>query len=171
MGYVVVVCSRCRLAKGADERQKTTTCPGCGRSLRLEWLKKYHRAETLEEARGAIGRLNAKLKGGLDAYLEDIAGEGPPAGLPQGALTPDLSADHSADRPQTAAARDSLPASKLDKRVLLLLDSKGPLTAEELLAALAKAKLTREKLQKRLDALCEAGHIFEPSVGKYKIVK
>jgi len=170
MGYVVVVCSRCNLAKGAPEKQKTTMCPSCGRTLHMADLKKYYHAESLPEVRDAIGRLNAKLKGGLDEYTEAAAeilkrrGEpGPHSPLPP---PPD---EFDATPP---ILHDGLcKHSKVDSRILKFLDKKGISTPEQILQGLARSGLTTEILEKRLNALCEGGYIFEPSVGKYKIIK
>ena len=72
MAYIVIVCSRCRLARGAAETAKTASCPNCGRKLQVGELRKYFRSESLDQIREAIGQLNARLKGGLDIYLEDL---------------------------------------------------------------------------------------------------
>jgi hypothetical protein len=168
MGYVVVVCSRCKLAKGAPEKQKTTMCPSCGRTLHIADLKKYYHAESLPEVRDAIGRLNAKLRGGLDAYTEEAA-EKLKRGVKKGNSVPLApSPDTSGDMLLTGDRSPS--SSRYDRRILDFLDMNGVSTPEQILRGLAKSGMTRELLEKRLNKLCEGGYIYEPSVGKYKIV-
>jgi hypothetical protein len=163
MAYVVIVCSRCRLARGAPEHARTASCPSCGRKLRVPELKKYHRTEKLTELAEAIGQLNARLKGGLDAYLGDLderaAGQkqkrhqfpGPPQ------------MDATAASPPTTPP---VPASKLDRAVLAFLERRGPQRLEVILEGLPHPT-TPERLEKRLEALGRAGLVFEPSAGVY----
>ena len=162
MAYVVIVCSRCRLARGAPEHARTASCPSCKRKLRVPELKKYHRTESLTELAEAIGQLNARLKGGLDAYLGELeeraAGQKkrhPVPGLPQMDAT-------AASPPATPPA----PASKLDRAILAFLERRGPQRLEVILEGLPHPT-TPERLEKRLEALGRAGLVFEPSSGVY----
>ena len=164
MAYVVVVCSRCRLARGAPEHARTASCPGCGRKLRVPELKKYHRTESLAELAVAIGQLNARLKGGLDAYLEELGSHGAPAsGRP---LRTAGTAE--GDAPATEERRQ-IPASKLDRAILALLERRGPQKVEDILAGLP-LKAGPGELERRLEALRRAGVVFEPSSGVYSNV-
>jgi len=67
--YGVVVCPRCRRAKGVDLSQKTTTCP-CGFEIRIVPARVRARASTARELRPLVARVNAELAGGLAAYEE-----------------------------------------------------------------------------------------------------
>jgi len=163
MAYVVIVCSRCRLARGAPEHAKTASCPGCGRKLRVPELKKYHRTEKLTELAEAIGQLNARLKGGLDAYLGEL--EQRSAG--RKGKSSHYPAPTEKDSGATAPfERHSVPASKLDRAILAFLERRGPGKFSEILEGLPQ-KTAPERLEKRLEALGRAGLVFEPSAGVF----
>jgi len=163
MAYVVIVCSRCRLARGTPENAKTASCPGCGRKLRVPELKKYHRTESLTELAGAIGILNARLKGGLEAYMEELDSRAAELkGRPSPSNAPPK---HEAD----AAGRDegnAVPSSKLDRAIIALLERRGPQRLQDILEG-SPPGTTLERLEKRLEALGRAGWVFEPSTGVF----
>jgi hypothetical protein len=68
--YGVVLCPRCKRAKGVDLKQKTTTCQ-CGFEIRVVPARVRARAETARELAPLVGRANAQIAGGLDAYERD----------------------------------------------------------------------------------------------------
>lgn len=61
--YGVVVCPRCKRAKGADLKQKTTMC-SCGSEIRIAPAKVRARAATPRELAPLVGQVNAELAGG-----------------------------------------------------------------------------------------------------------
>jgi len=65
--FGVVVCPRCRRAKGVDLNQKTTTCP-CGVEIRVVPSRVKARVGTGRELIEAVRRANAELGGGLAIY-------------------------------------------------------------------------------------------------------
>lgn len=169
MAYVVIVCSRCRLARGAAETARTASCPGCGRRLPVAGLRKYYRSESLDQIREAIGQLNARLRGGLDAYLEDLYESVPervPAAKPPS--DPDELAAQKDDERIRLMGR-AVPANKLDRAIILCMMGRGPATPEELLPLLPM-KCTPEQLERRLEALRRTGLLYEPGAGKYALV-
>ena len=70
--YGVVVCSRCKRAKGVDLKQKTTTC-SCGFEIRVSKSRVKAQAVGAHELAGLVGQVNAELRGGLEAYREAAA--------------------------------------------------------------------------------------------------
>ncbi|OGS51170.1 MAG: hypothetical protein A3K65_05580 [Euryarchaeota archaeon RBG_16_68_12] len=62
--YGVVVCPRCRRAKGVDLGRKTTTCP-CGLEIRVVPSRVKVQVGTSRELIEAVQRANAELGGGL----------------------------------------------------------------------------------------------------------
>lgn len=67
--YGVVVCPRCRRAKGVDLSQKTTAC-ACGFEIRVAPSRIRARTETARDLRGLVARANAELGGGLAEVRE-----------------------------------------------------------------------------------------------------
>jgi len=65
--YGVVVCPRCKRAKGVDLKQKTTTC-ACGFEIHFLSARIRGRAETARELAPLVGQVNAEIAGGLDEY-------------------------------------------------------------------------------------------------------
>jgi len=70
--YGVVVCPRCKRAKGVDLKQKTTTCV-CGFEIRIVPSRVRAKADTARELAPLVGRVSAELAGGLDAYQRAAA--------------------------------------------------------------------------------------------------
>ena len=169
MAYVVIVCSRCRLARGAAETARTASCPNCGRKLQLSELRKYYRSESLDQLREAIGQLNARLKGGLDVYLEDLY-----ASMPERVPAAKPHADPKEHQAQKEDERirqmgRAVPTNKLDRAIIRCLIGRAHATPEELLPLLPM-KCTIEQLDKRLEALRRTGILYEPAAGKYALV-
>ena len=169
MAYVVIACSRCRLARGAAETARTASCPGCGRKLLVAGLRKYYRSESLDQIREAIGQLNARLKGGLDAYIEDLY-----ASVPERAPAPKPPADPEElkakkDDERLRQMGRAVPTNRLDRAIILCMMGRGPATSEELIRHLPM-KCTVEQLDRRLEALRRTGLLYEPSAGKYALV-
>lgn len=169
MAYVVIVCSRCRLARGAAETAKTASCTNCGRKLFVAGLRKYYRSESLDQIREAIGQLNARLKGGLDVYLEDLYASVPdkPLGPKPPADPEELKAQKDDERVRQMGR--AVPTNKLDRAIILCMMGRGPATSEEVLPHLPM-KCTIEQLDKRLEALRRSGLLYEPRAGKYALV-
>src|SRR2546429_6844693 len=65
--YGVVVCPRCKRAKGVNLKQKTTTCQ-CGFEIHVVPARVRARAETARELAPLVGRVSAELAGGTEEY-------------------------------------------------------------------------------------------------------
>jgi len=70
--YGVLVCPRCRRAKGVDLRQKTTTCV-CGFEIRVIPARVKARAESARELARLVGQVSADIAGGAEAYQKATA--------------------------------------------------------------------------------------------------
>ena len=70
--YGVIVCPRCKRAKGVDLKQKTTTC-ACGFEIRIAPSRVRARADTARELASLVGQVSAELAGGLAAYRKAAA--------------------------------------------------------------------------------------------------
>ncbi len=70
--YGVVVCPRCKRAKGVDLRQKTTTC-SCGFQIHVFPARVRARATTSRELAPLVGQVNAELAGGTGAVAKAFA--------------------------------------------------------------------------------------------------
>lgn len=70
--YGVVVCPRCKRAKGVDLKQKTTTC-SCGFEIRVLPARVRARASTPRELAPLVGQVNAEMAGGAQIVAEALA--------------------------------------------------------------------------------------------------
>ncbi|MGQ0796878.1 MAG: hypothetical protein ACT4OI_03300 [Methanobacteriota archaeon] len=70
--YGVVVCPRCRRAKGVDLARATTSC-ACGFEIRVVPARVRARTERVRDLPALVGRVSAEIAGGLDAYREAAA--------------------------------------------------------------------------------------------------
>ena len=65
--YGVVVCPRCKRAKGVNLKQKTTTCQ-CGFEIYVLPARVRARADTARELAPLVGQVSAELAGGTEEY-------------------------------------------------------------------------------------------------------
>ncbi len=70
--YGVVVCPRCKRAKGVDLKQKTTTC-SCGFTIHVQPARVRARAATPRELAPLVGQVNAEIAGGTRAVQQVLA--------------------------------------------------------------------------------------------------
>ena len=70
MKYGIVVCSKCKKAKGVDLSFKTTRCIRCGKILKLDKTKILHITNSEQELRCYLGQVNADLDGKLEEFRE-----------------------------------------------------------------------------------------------------
>jgi hypothetical protein len=70
--YGVVVCPRCKRAKGVDLKQKTTTC-ACGFTIHVLPARVKARAATARDLAPLVGQVNAELAGGTRAVQQTLA--------------------------------------------------------------------------------------------------
>ena len=70
--YGVIVCPRCKRAKGVDLKQKTTACV-CGFEIHVVPSRIRGQVETAHELAPLVGQVNAEVAGGLKAYRTTAA--------------------------------------------------------------------------------------------------
>ncbi len=70
--YGVVVCPRCKRAKGVDLKQRTTTC-ACGFTIHVAPARVKAKAATPRDLAPLVGQVNAELAGGTRAVQQLLA--------------------------------------------------------------------------------------------------
>ncbi len=70
--YGVIVCPRCKRAKGVDLKQKTTMC-SCGVTIKVVPARVKARAATAHELAPLVGQVNADLAGGAKQIQQLLA--------------------------------------------------------------------------------------------------
>ncbi|MEA3199253.1 MAG: hypothetical protein QOE90_681 [Thermoplasmata archaeon] len=154
MLYAVVACSRCRRGFVVEEGRKQATCAHCSRTLDLANVRAFHRGEDLEEARAALGQLNARLSGRAEEYARAFV---PPAPRP---------ASHD-DAHQAAAAAARRAVSEKD-RADAVARALGEFGLDDLARAFALAGLPTQKAEAHLARMLAAQVVFEPRPLRYR---
>ena len=72
MKFGIIVCPRCKKAKGVNLSSKTTKCLCCGRVLKLDKLKILYKTESRPRLQNALGMINADLDGRLEEFKKLI---------------------------------------------------------------------------------------------------
>ena len=153
--YGVVVCPRCKRAKGVDLRQKTTTCP-CGFEIHVTPARVKARAATPRELAPLVGQVNAKMAGGTRAVQQLLA----PTRRP---------------RPREVHARVIAAVPKAGDRMTRARAAAIALTSElEVFARDDWSRVTEglriAEPESALDALIRANVVYEPKAGFYRAV-
>jgi hypothetical protein len=153
--YGVVVCPRCKRAKGVDLKQKTTTCM-CGFEIHVLPARVRARAATARELAPLVGQVNAELAGGTRAVQQALA-------LPK------------RPRPKQVHARVIAAVPKTGDRTTRIRAAAVELTSE--LEVFTRDDWSRvlEGLgisdpEGALESLVRANSVFEPKEGFYRAV-
>jgi len=67
--YGVIVCPKCRVARGIHLHQKTAKCPRCGRTLEIRKLRIICTAKDARRLQEAVAMVNMKLGKNPKSYL------------------------------------------------------------------------------------------------------
>ncbi len=153
--YGVVVCPRCKRAKGVNLKQKTTTCP-CGFEIRVVPAKVKARAATPRDLAPLVGQVNAELAGGTKAV--------------QALLAPPRRA-----RPREVHARIVAAVPRTGDRTTKLRAAAVELTRELEVFTMDDWSRVLEGLgiggaAAALASLVESNAVFEPKEGFYRAV-
>ncbi len=153
--YGVVVCPRCKRAKGVDLKQKTTTCM-CGFEIHVSPARVKARATTPRELAPLVGQVNAELAGGSRAVQQILA----PAKRP---------------RPRDVHARVIAAVPKTGDRTTRIRAAAAELTNE--LEVFTRDDWSRvleglgiPEPETALESLVRANAVFEPKEGFYRAV-
>ncbi len=153
--YGVVVCPRCKRAKGVDLKQKTTTC-ACGFEIRVLPAKIRARADSARELAPLVGRINAELAGGLAAYERDLA--------PRKRTR--IRNVHA--RVMAAVSKEGDRAARIRTAAIELSRELEFFTRDDWTKVLAGIGIPNP--EGALDALIRANAVFEPKAGFYRSV-
>ncbi len=64
MSYQVISCRDCGSPRIVEAKRKTSQCPRCGKSLDLDRVLVHAETDAIEEARDAVGQINARRADG-----------------------------------------------------------------------------------------------------------
>lgn len=173
--YAVVVCPRCRHAKGIDRTAKTTTCGRCSTRHETGGLRLFYKTGSAETLRVAVGVVEAKVTGG-DAALIDVRTLEAELDARRGARTRTSPGPHATPRDlvQYAAslAAGVVSVAKKVRRIFEALDEARPegWTQEEAEAAFEAARLPRERAEREIRRALVQDEVYEPRPGHLKLL-
>jgi hypothetical protein len=72
MKYGVIVCSKCKQAKGIDLSFKTTRCVRCNKFIKIDKVRILYKTNSEQELRSYLGLVNADLDGKLEEFKEIV---------------------------------------------------------------------------------------------------
>lgn len=153
--YGVVVCPRCKRAKGVDLKQKTTTCP-CGFEIRVTPARAKARAATPRELAPLVGQVNAELAGGTRAVQQALA-------VPKRPRPKEVHARIIAAVPKTGDRTARIRAAAVE-----LTNELEVFTKDDWSAVLGGLGIP--DAESALDALVRSNAVFEPKEGFYRAV-
>ena len=151
--YGVVVCSRCKRAKGVRIGQKTTLCQ-CGNTIKLAVAKVKSRTDDARQLAKAVGLENARLHGGREEYEEAVH-------LPRRRKGVH---GRAADAAMNAGNRDA----KVRSVAVELSRELGAFSARDFAVVLVSLGIPAP--DKRLEELVEARLVYQPSPDRFKAV-
>lgn len=173
--YGVVVCPRCRHAKGVDLTTATTTCGRCESRLKVPELRVFYHTGDPNHLSQAVGVVEAQVTGG-DAGLLDLQALKQEIDRRTGARGLDAAPDPEGGEDALVAFAASRAAGVVSKAkkvdaVLDALDEHGPpegFTQDMVESAFEQAGLPVERAEKELRRALVQDELFEPRPGRLK---
>ncbi|UCH89141.1 MAG: hypothetical protein JSV49_00385 [Thermoplasmata archaeon] len=160
--YGVVVCPKCHYPRGIKLGTKKSSCYHCSYNFTVKNLKIFYMTESEAELSEAVGRLNAKLRGGLEEYLEFLEEyENVPVGYEQ--LEP---------HKRIAAKLMHIPEPKkrLERLAFELSVELNEFEEADMVKVLDELGIRGKRAENFMKSLVENNIIYEPRPGKYRIV-
>jgi ribosomal protein L37AE/L43A len=160
--FGVVICPKCHRPRGVRLKDNKSKCYHCGYTFTISKLKLFHETDSESNLAEAVGRLNAKLQGGLDEYLSFLEEyENVPVGYE--GLEP-----HKRIAAKLRYVNDQQERlEKLAQELSLELDE---FEDNDIIKVLKELGLDDIQSKRSLSALLENNIIYEPQPGKYKLV-
>jgi hypothetical protein len=160
--YGVVVCSKCHYPRGVKLPVKKSKCYHCGASLNVAKLEKFFETDSESELTEAVGKLNAKLRGGLEEYLEFLQEYG------------NVTINYEKLEPHKRIAfklrNVKEPEERMEQLAVELSKELGEFEEIDIIMVLKELGFGKNQILNFLKSLIENNFIYEPKPGKYKIV-
>ncbi len=152
MSYQVISCRQCGAPRIVETKRKTTQCPRCGSRLDLERVLVHAETGSIEEARDAVGQINAQRAGG--ELLRQ----------------PEPQRVEPADRIDEALqqARDVTgQAMRVKLAAQGLSDTFGTFDEEQWIDALERLDIQEGRAREHLERLAQMSMVAQPQPGSY----
>ncbi len=172
--YGVVVCPKCRHARGMELKTQTSTCGRCGQRSDNRRLHVLYRAQDAEELRTAVGVVEARVTGGEAALvnLEALAEEIRDRARARTSNTPATAPRDEEGLVQWAASRaagEQGTQSRVRRIIAALEESQSDgFTPKQLEAAFEAAGLPPERADTEIRGGLVRDELYEPRPGRLK---
>jgi hypothetical protein len=160
--FGVVMCPKCHHPRGVRLNAKQSRCYNCSYTFKIKDLKRFYETDSESALAESVGRLNAKLQGGLEVYLEFLE------------EYEDVPSEVEELEPHKRIALKLRDISELEKRLerlaLELSIELGEFTEEDIIDVLGELGTPSSQAEKLLKALLDNNLIYEPRNGIFKKV-
>jgi DNA-directed RNA polymerase subunit RPC12/RpoP len=150
MAFVVIVCSKCKWARGAKVESKRVKCTRCGATIDVRLARAFGRADNELDLARAVGEVNESLH----RRGKKPVGVGP-------------GSTNEPPRPKFKGEREF---------IMEFARTKGEFTLDEILQAMAASRgiavqdVDKEKAMRAINDLMTKGFLFECRYCRYRIV-
>jgi hypothetical protein len=169
MKFNVILCPRCKTARGAVAGTKTTNCTKCGKRINLKKARVLANVEYETELARVVGEINMKIQDGEDIFqmdLDSVTGEG----------TKDMALE---ERPQDRYDKIAgllAEISGRDNRIVeaakLLQMAVGDFSQEDFFQVLDKIGISDgQKQEELLKRLLDNDVLYQPKIGIYRYIE
>jgi hypothetical protein len=169
MKFDVILCPRCKTAKGALAGTKTTNCAKCGKKINLKKARVLAKVEYESELAKVVGEINTKIQDGEEIFQTDIEL------LTREGTTIDIRSEPPKNRYDKIAGMLSEVSGK-DKRIVeaakLLQKAVGDFSEEDFFEVLKRIGITEyEKQKELLKRLLDNDVLYQPKIGSYRFLE
>jgi hypothetical protein len=169
MKFIVILCPRCKTAKGALAGTKTTNCAKCQKNINLKKARVLAKVDYESELAKMVGEINMKIQDGEDIFQMDLDS------LMKEGFAGDTFGEQSHKRYDKIAGMLSEVSGKDNKIVeaaKLLQMAVGDFSEEDFFEVLKRIGITdTEQQEETLIRLLENNVLYQPKIGIYRFLE
>lgn len=160
--FGVVICPKCHHPRGVRLQSKSSECYKCRYRFKLKGLKRFYETDSESDLAEAVGRVNAKLQGGLEEYNRFLKEyENVPVGYED--LKP-----HKRIAAKLRHINDG--AERLERLAIELDRELKEFEENDIIEIFQELGLKGVKVKESVQKLVEMNLIYEPRPGIFKMV-
>lgn len=161
MRFAVVACSLCRQPWAVELRHAEASCPACRASFPLAERRRLWQGDDAREAQAAVAHHRAALSGG-PAAVAAVAAAHP--------RRPEPRHDSPGDAAAAQAAGIVNKSARAEAVALWMTRLVGAVPHAELVAAMGKADIPRDRAEREVVRMLATDLLLEPRAGHYRVL-
>lgn len=146
--FGVIICPKCHRARGVSLSTKRAECSHCGHSIDISLARVYHRTESQEELVLAVQKVTERLAVNVEDYPAERKRRSRPVVPPK-------------------AKRTCSSEEELRRLIDALTAGRGEFTVQDVMS---KLEVVEEEAAKVVQRMLDSGLVFEPSMGRFKVL-